>query len=75
MLAQLRDARERTYAFIEETSGRDLSEYYMPHPFLGTMNAYEWFQLIASHQLRHTKQMKEIATAFAKANDANYQKP
>jgi hypothetical protein len=75
MLVQLRDVRERTCAFIEETRGRDLSKYHMPHPFLGTMNAYEWFHLIAAHQLRHAKQMKEIATAFPKTDGANYQKP
>ena len=61
MLAQLRRIREQTMEFIEETSGRDLSKYHMAHPFLGTLNAYEWFQMIASHEVRHTKQMKEIA--------------
>src|SRR5258708_21742254 len=34
MLAELRGVRERTLAFIEETNGRDLSKYNMPHPFL-----------------------------------------
>jgi hypothetical protein len=42
-LAKLRGVRERTLAFIEETRGRDLSQYCMPHPFLGTLTAYEWF--------------------------------
>jgi hydroxymethylpyrimidine/phosphomethylpyrimidine kinase len=46
---------------------RDLSKYLMPHPFLGTLNAYEWFEMIASHELRHTKQMKEIATSLPKS--------
>lgn len=64
MLAQLREVRGRTLAFVEETRGRDLSQYHMPHPFLGTLNTYEWFQMIASHEVRHTKQMKEIATAL-----------
>ncbi len=67
MLAQLREARQQTRAFLEqETRGKDLRKYHMPHPFLGTMNAYEWFQLIASHQVRHAKQMKEIALALPK---------
>ena len=61
MLAELRGVRQRTLAFIDETRDRDLSKYHMPHPFLGTLNAYEWLQLIASHEIRHTKQMKEIA--------------
>ena len=66
MLAELREIRERTLAFIEETRGRDLSRYSMPHAFLGTLNAYEWFQMIASHEIRHTKQMREIAGALPK---------
>jgi hypothetical protein len=66
MLAQLREVRARTRSFMEETAGKDLRKYHMPHPFLGTLNMYEWFQMIASHQLRHTKQMKEIAAALPK---------
>ena len=66
MLAELRGVRERTLAFIEETEGRDLSEYNMPHPFLGTLNAYDWLQFIASHEIRHRKQMREIADTLPK---------
>lgn len=73
MLAALREVRERTLAFIEETRERDLRAYCMPHAFLGTLNAYEWFQMIASHEVRHTKQMKEIAAALPKSV-ANLQK-
>ena len=67
MLAQLREVRGRTLSFVEETRGRDLSHYYRRHPFLGTLNLYEWFQMIASHQIRHTKQMKEIAETLQKS--------
>jgi hypothetical protein len=35
MLVELRAVRERTLAFLEETSGRDLRKYRLPHPFLG----------------------------------------
>jgi uncharacterized damage-inducible protein DinB len=66
MLAELREVRERTLAFIEETTERDLSKYRMPHAFLGTLNAYEWFQMIASHEVRHTKQMREISAGLLK---------
>ena len=66
MLAELRGVRERTLAFIEETKGRDLCEYNMPHPFLGTLNAYDWLQFIASHEIRHRKQMREIADSLPK---------
>jgi len=66
MLAELRQVRKRTLAFIEETMERDLSKYRIPHPFLGTLNTYEWFQLIASHEIRHMKQMREIAGSLPK---------
>jgi DinB family protein len=66
MLAELREVRERTLAFLEETSGRDLSAYCWPHPFLGTLNMYGWFQMIAGHELRHEKQMREIAEHLQK---------
>jgi len=66
MLAELRGVRERTLAFIEETKVRDLSKYNMPHPFLGNLNAYDWLQFIASHEIRHMKQMREIAATLPK---------
>jgi len=66
MLAELRGVRERTRSFIEETRGCDLSKYTMGHPFLGTLNAYEWLQFIASHEIRHMKQMREIAGTLPK---------
>jgi hypothetical protein len=66
MLAELREVRLRTLAFIDETKGRDLSAYRFPHAFLGMLNLYEWFQMIASHEVRHTKQMKEISGSLPK---------
>ena len=66
MLAQLRQVRQRTKVFLEETEGKSLRKYHMPHPFLGTFDLCEWFQVIASHQVRHSKQMREIAAALPK---------
>lgn len=66
MLGELRAARERTLAFLQETDKRDLRKYRWPHPFLGMLNAYEWFEMIASHQTRHTKQMVEICRCLPK---------
>ncbi len=67
MLAELRTVRERSLAFLEETRSRNLDEYCWAHPALGTLNAYEWMQFIASHEVRHTKQMREIAASLPKA--------
>jgi len=66
MLAELRSVRGRTLLFLDETHGRDLSVYYWPHPFLGKLNFYNWFTFIAVHQIRHTKQMVEIAKNLPK---------
>jgi hypothetical protein len=30
------------------------------------LNAYEWFSFLGSHQTRHEKQMREIATKLPK---------
>jgi uncharacterized damage-inducible protein DinB len=67
MLAELRTVRERSLAFLEETKGRNLSEYCWAHPALGTLNTNEWMQFIASHEIRHTKQMREIAASLPKS--------
>jgi hypothetical protein len=65
-LGKLRAAREDTLAFLKETQQRDLSAYRWRHPFLGMLNTYEWFEMIAAHQIRHAKQVVEIATALPK---------
>ncbi len=67
MLAELRAARERTLAFMNETKNRDLTSYRWKHAVLGMLNIYEWFEMIAAHEIRHTKQMREITTHFPKA--------
>jgi len=66
MLGELRAARERTFAFLEETRARDLSAYRWPHAFLGMLDVYEWFEMIAAHQISHTRQMRKIAARLPK---------
>jgi DinB superfamily len=66
MLAELREVRERTLAFIKEMKGRELGAYRWRHAFLGSLNTYEWFQMIASHENRHEKQIREIAAGLPK---------
>jgi hypothetical protein len=67
MLADLRALRERTLAFLDETRDRDLSPYYWPHPFLGMLNLYSWFEMIAAHQIRHSKQVRQISGNLPKS--------
>jgi hypothetical protein len=71
LLGELRLTRERSFAFLAETEKRDLSAYRWRHPFLGRLNTYEWFQLIAAHQLRHTKQMKDLSRRLPKVVESS----
>ncbi|HLK02964.1 MAG TPA: DinB family protein [Candidatus Acidoferrum sp.] len=61
-LGDLRAVRDRTLAFLDETKSRNLAAYRFPHPFLGMFTIYNWLDLIARHQIRHSKQVHEMAT-------------
>lgn len=39
-----------------------------PHPFLGTLDLYEWVYFIGSHERRHAEQVREIAAHFASSH-------
>lgn len=66
MLAGLADLRRGTLALLEEHRGRELSAYRWKHPFFGSLNYYSWFKMIAHHEARHTKQLREIVKSFQK---------
>ncbi len=67
MFAELQRVRGCTLALIEETRNRDLRVYRWQHPFLGSLNTYQWFALLGSHQIRHEKQIREIAAKLSRA--------
>jgi DinB superfamily len=62
--AGLNATREGTLHFIESTRGTDVSPYRFEHPFLGSLNMYEWFRMIGYHDLRHAKQIRELVFTF-----------
>jgi len=64
MLENLAALRRRTLEFLEENRKRDLSPYRFPHPFFGSLNVYDWFRMIAHHEARHTRQVREIVELF-----------
>lgn len=41
--------------------GLALSQVTLDHPFFGAMTVYQWVELIAAHEGRHTEQIREIA--------------
>ena len=63
-LEKLAATRSETMKILESTRGRDCSDYRYPHPFLGSLDVYEWFRMIGYHELRHAKQIREIVEYF-----------
>jgi hypothetical protein len=57
-------ARAATVELIESTRGTDVSLYRFEHPFLGSLNMYDWFRMIGYHELRHAKQIRELVETF-----------
>jgi DinB superfamily len=56
--------RRRTLKLFAEHSNRDLATFRRRHPFLGSLNAYDWMRMLAYHEIRHTKQIQEIGKSF-----------
>jgi DinB family protein len=56
--------RRLTMEFVEATRDRDLSDYRFRHPFLGSLGLYDWLRMIAFHEVRHAKQIREIVQVF-----------
>jgi hypothetical protein len=56
---------ENLRAALAGCDGLALSQVTLDHPFFGTMNVYQWVELMAAHEGRHTEQIKEIAAALA----------
>jgi hypothetical protein len=63
-LDQLDAARVVTLQFVEATRAQDLRAYRFPHPFLGSLNIYDWLRLLGYHELRHAKQIREVVETF-----------
>jgi DinB superfamily len=42
---------------------RDGADRKFPHPAFGDLNVYEWLALIAGHELRHLRQIREVLEA------------
>lgn len=61
MLDRFQASRTRLLAFIDANRDRDLSRWRYPHPFFGSLNIYSWLKNIYHHEIRHTKQLREIA--------------
>lgn len=66
MLAKFAGRRRTTLTFLRETMAQrnDLGLYNWKHPFFGPLTFPEWCRLLAYHETRHTKQIREIVSSF-----------
>ena len=58
--AALEDGHATLRAALAGCDGLALSQVTLDHPFFGTMTVYQWVELMAAHEGRHTEQIKEI---------------
>jgi hypothetical protein len=54
----------RLRTLVGGADGLALSQVSVDHPFFGPMNIYQWVELMAAHEARHTEQIKEIGQAL-----------
>lgn len=60
MLGRFARGRERTLKLLETHRDKDLRRWRAPHPFFGSLNGRQWIVLVGQHEIRHTKQLREI---------------
>ncbi len=53
---------------IASAGGLALSTVTHDHRFFGTLNVYQWVDLLAGHERRHLAQLREIVTELAPAD-------
>jgi len=63
--AAVERGHQRLRALIGSVDGLALSQVTVDHAFFGSLTVYQWVELIAAHEGRHTEQIKEIGAAFA----------
>jgi hypothetical protein len=59
-LAALQQAHAGFRAALRDGNGLALSSVTYDHPFFGTLNVYQWAELMAGHERRHAEQIAEI---------------
>ena len=67
LVKSFEDDRSQEIAFLKETKD-DLRNHFEEHPFLKTIDAYQWLLLNGAHCKRHTLQILEVKA------DPNYPK-
>jgi hypothetical protein len=63
--AAFANGHQRVRAAVVAADGLALGDVTVDHPFFGTLTIYQWIELMAAHEARHTEQVKEIASALS----------
>lgn len=63
MLGRYREARGKTLEFMQANQERNLGRWRWPHPLFGSLDGYAWLRMLGYHEVRHTKQLREILRA------------
>ncbi len=66
LLARLGASRQQLLRFLEEIEERDFRQYGFEHPFFGYLNLREWFSVVAWHEVRHARQIRETAVSLGR---------
>lgn len=67
---ELEQARSKLRAAFLSGDGLALEQVIQSHPVLGPINIYQWALFVASHEARHTLQIREIAEQLNSAEKA-----
>jgi hypothetical protein len=63
LLQEFETARRQTRDFTSSTAG-DLRHHFIPHPFFGDFDCYQWLLAIGAHCNRHCAQSEPVRAAF-----------
>jgi hypothetical protein len=66
-LRVLADGHARFRGVVSAADGLALSSITHDHRFFGTLNVYQWIELVAGHEGRHLEQIREIAAQVTTA--------
>jgi DinB superfamily len=60
LLPKFDAARQAIVEFAPTAAEKDLRQHFMPHPFFGELDCYQWFILTAGHSVRHCHQCDRV---------------
>jgi uncharacterized damage-inducible protein DinB len=60
ILSSLQQSRELLLSSAQKLTDEQLRSYSFPHPIRGNLTLYGWLWFVATHELRHTEQMREL---------------